>query len=452
MDASPPRYRRFSRAGEVPPQPGAELPPYTRRRNTLAQPVSSPRPPTEHLHQLFDGKGMPWASLKVFSSAKSTKSLPTFFEKENLNGTLELDVGKGESIQAITATVTGRIITGAGSDDSYTFLNLTVPIWSKAPDAPRLPSTSPGANGSKLCGQCIWPISIVIPRTVNLPSGSGEQPYHLPETFLERHTGASIQYDLTILISRGKLRADNRIITAFGYVPATRPDPPSRLRQLAYEQNAPIPGPDVDPAGWKVLPPIPIRGHVFKTRRTEARCRIALANPLCYTRGTVVPCRMVLQGDDAQVLDLLSAPSSILLSLRRRLRFYNKSSSSKPDVAWNESLEDVGTAVWWPSTTDTNHSFTRYLEGEIRLAKDLKPTAAMGHFSISYDIVLSPFEAVGFAAADTKPVVVEKVEIATMRARGPRAQAYSPPAYEPIRRQNNEYTMPVLRGAPVVAR
>lgn len=106
MEASPPRYRRFSRPSEMLPQPGAELPPYSRRTNTLARPVAAPRqPPTEHLYQLLDGKGKPWASLKVLSSAKSSKSLPTFFEKENINGTLELNVGKGESIQAITAIV-----------------------------------------------------------------------------------------------------------------------------------------------------------------------------------------------------------------------------------------------------------------------------------------------------------------------------------------------------------
>lgn len=110
MDASsPPRYRRFSRPGEM-PQPGAELPAYSRRRNTLAQPAVAPREPTEHVYQLMDGRSKPWAVLKVFSSAKSSKSLPTFFERENVNCILELDVAKGESIQAITATVSAGIL------------------------------------------------------------------------------------------------------------------------------------------------------------------------------------------------------------------------------------------------------------------------------------------------------------------------------------------------------
>lgn len=107
--------------------------------------------------------------------------------------------------------MTGRIITGADSDSIVTFLSHTVPIWSKSLDVPRLPSTSEGANGSKLLGNCVWPLSIVLPRTVNVPGGAGQiETFRLPETLQERHTRVSVQYDLTIHISRGKLRADNR--------------------------------------------------------------------------------------------------------------------------------------------------------------------------------------------------------------------------------------------------
>jgi hypothetical protein len=96
-----------------------------------------------------------------------------------------------------------------------------------------------------------------------------------------------------------------------------------------------------------------------------------------------MPCFLTLEGNDTQVLDLLSAPSSIVLSLRRRVRFYNKTSSSRSDVAWNEMVEDMGVAVWWPSSDVPSDAHARHLEGEIRLAKDLRPTSEMGHFSIS---------------------------------------------------------------------
>lgn len=96
-----------------------------------------------------------------------------------------------------------------------------------------------------------------------------------------------------------------------------------------------------------------------------------------------MPCFLTLEGRDTQALDLLSVSSAIVLSLRRRVRFYNKTSSSRKDVAWNETVEDMGTASWWPSVDVPSTANTRHLEGEIRLPKDLRPTSEMGHFSIS---------------------------------------------------------------------
>jgi len=95
MDAvSPPQYRRS----------GSELPAYSRRRS-VQQPTLPRRDPTEHTFQLSEGKNTPWVTLKLRSSAKSPKSLPTFFEKEHINGELEVMAERGDSIQAITATV-----------------------------------------------------------------------------------------------------------------------------------------------------------------------------------------------------------------------------------------------------------------------------------------------------------------------------------------------------------
>ncbi|KAF9524862.1 hypothetical protein CPB83DRAFT_773149 [Crepidotus variabilis] len=451
--AAPPQYRRYSaRPGPVPVADSTahDLPAYT-RRNTLCQPMhDSRREPTEHVFQVADGKSKPWITLKLSSSAKSSKSLPTFFEKENINGQLEVDAERGDSIQAITATVTGRIITGSSVDDCFVFLNVTQPIWAKSLDTPRIPSPSEGASSTKLLGHCVWPLSIALPRTVTVPTGAGEmRPFRLPETFLERNTRVSVQYDLTINISRGKLRSDNRIKTAFGYVPSTRPEAPSMLRQCAYTQFLPIPGPSTDPEGWKMLRPVAVRGTMFRTHRVEAKATLSLAKPLCYARGTVVPLSLTLESRDSQAMDLLSAPSAVSVTLRRRVRFFNKTCSSRQDVAWNESVEDVGKAVWWPSTSQDARSdaTTRHLEGEIRLAKDLRPTSEMGHFSISYAVVLSPFTATGFMS-DSAALLSEPVEIATMHPRGPRTNAYAPPAYDSSR--NDEFHASYNLGAHII--
>ncbi|KAF9453506.1 hypothetical protein P691DRAFT_755560 [Macrolepiota fuliginosa MF-IS2] len=429
MDASaPPSYRRYST------RPGLasvsnDLPPYT-RRHTLNQPGQvAPREPTEHIYQINDGKIL----LKINSSAKSSKSLPTFFEKENITGQLEVVAERGDSIHSIFIAITGRVITGSSTNDCFVFLNHVLPIWSKSPEAPRLPSSSEGTTGAKLLGQCVWPLSITLPRTVGVPTGSGEsRACRLPETFLERHTQVSVQYDITLTISRGKLRSDSQIKTAFGYVPSTRPGPPSLLRQLAYQQGCPLPNHLTDPEGWKILRPVLCRGAMSKSRRVDARCTLGIAQPLCFTRGTVIPLCLTIEGADAAALDVLSKPSSIVVSLRRRVRFYNKVSYGRSDVAWNETVEDIGTASWWPSQTMQSATYARQLEGEIRLPKDMRPSSDMGHFSIAYSVALNPFKAAGFQTDSDTTLVCEPVEIATMHARGPRATPYSPPAYDPI--------------------
>lgn len=65
------------------------------------------------------------------------------------------------------------------------------------------------------------------------------------------------------------------IKTAFGYVPSTRPDPLPMLKQLAYQQFLPLPGPLSDPEGWKTLRPVLLRGVTFRSRQADARCTVS---------------------------------------------------------------------------------------------------------------------------------------------------------------------------------
>ncbi|KAK0223391.1 hypothetical protein IW262DRAFT_1269466 [Armillaria fumosa] len=438
MDAtSPPRYRRYSRSGPA-PVPSTDLPPYSRHNTPTGR--HTPREPTEHVFQIMSGKDKAWATLKVFSSAKSAKSLPTFYEKEIINGIVDLDVERGDSIQAVNATVTGRVITGAGMDDVCSFLNVTIPVWAKIGNSR---SPSPASENNKLCGRHTFPFSIVLPRTVSLTVREPKT-FRLPETFLERHTPATVQYDLIVTISRSKMRSDSHIKTAFGYVPSSRPDTPSVLRQASYAQNLPLVGPDADPEGWRTHDPVVVRGVMFKTRPVQVACTISLSKPLSYTRGSVIPCMMRLEGADESALDALSSPSSIFVSLRRRVRYSCKGLSSKQ----KEQFEDVGFAVWW-STADRT-SRRRCLEGEIRLAKDLKASSDVGHFSISYHVVLNPFDVAGFTHLEPQSLIMDSVSITTMHAKGPRPQTYSPPAYDPISRRRVNDTFSATLTVPII--
>jgi len=51
-------------------------------------------------------------------------------------------------------------------------------------------------------------------------------------------------------------------------------DPPSPLRQLAYREGTPVLGPDIDPTGWKVHPPVSIEGTLFNTRPFRVQCTV----------------------------------------------------------------------------------------------------------------------------------------------------------------------------------
>ena len=106
----------------------------------------------------------------------------------------------------------------------------------------------------------------------------------------------------------------------------------------------------------------------------------------------MLPLRLALESRDKNALDALSTSTSIVVALRRRVKYYYASSSARQHVAWNEIEEDVGAAVWWPShEDDRNDHSTRHMEGEIRLAKDLRPTSAMGHYSLSVRIYITSY-------------------------------------------------------------
>jgi hypothetical protein len=79
-----------------------EPPPYVRRR-TLLQPAA-PRELTEHTYSLKENN-RDWVTLKLYSGAKSPKSVPMYFEGEYISGTLAINAQKGDSIRSIAVKV-----------------------------------------------------------------------------------------------------------------------------------------------------------------------------------------------------------------------------------------------------------------------------------------------------------------------------------------------------------
>ncbi|KAJ6570979.1 hypothetical protein DFH09DRAFT_1153490 [Mycena vulgaris] len=401
----------------------SSLPAYTPRPHPRQHGGS--RGSTEHIFSLKEQKKKIRATLKLFSSATTPTSLPTFLEGDKIHGSLALHIHSGEKIAAVSVLVRGEILTGPLPQDRLCFLDIPVPLWSKSGGSSR-DMASPS-----LSGDCHWPFSIDIPKEVVLadPARLGTvQPYVLPQTFFERVSKASVNYRLSVQISRDALLFrdnDSGLQTMFVYVPAVRPDPPSMYRQLAYQENIPVPGPETDADGWHTCSMATIKGTVFNNRQIEVQCVLSLSKPLSYTRGSVIPCSLKYVCHDLQALNLLCTPSASNVRLHRHV----KCSLLGGRTVYTHTphdLEESGRAVWWPANNAQRRQDSRTFEGEIHLAKNLKPTSVISHFTLKYFVVILPFDVAGFSSAAAQPLLQQEVEIATVFAKGPKPRSYAP--------------------------
>lgn len=116
--------------------------------------------------------------------------------------------------------MTGRVITGAGPSDSIAFLDVVVPLWAKASSRSSSPLAGQAENmPPKLHGTFKFPFSIPLPTTAAFEY----QKFSLPHSFSEKHTRASVVYELSVHVSRGKMRANNKYVFAcFFYLYDTR--------------------------------------------------------------------------------------------------------------------------------------------------------------------------------------------------------------------------------------
>lgn len=78
------------------------------------------------------------------------------------------------------------------------------------------------------------------------------------------------------------LNPQNRVGTTVSYLPRIKPETPSPLRQLAYQNGTPIPGPNHDSEGWKALTPGIVKGSVFGHREVQIKCTV-----ICVCFNTV---------------------------------------------------------------------------------------------------------------------------------------------------------------------
>ncbi|KAJ7451833.1 hypothetical protein B0H11DRAFT_1877092 [Mycena galericulata] len=400
----------------------SDLPAYPGRRPTPPPAtVQVEQEPRKFTYELKNRGGTPWATLVIYGDPRLAKVTPTVPEGSNLAGSATLCLASPETIQAVCILIKGDIVSGSINVPVTRrgFLESKHIMWSAAEGDPRNPGNIAKSSKVKLKGDYNWPFSIELPPTL---SKDGKT-FSLPHTFSDRLASLSIQYTAELRIVRGKLRTDDKVTCPFRYFSMRQPGPPSVLRQLAYQENSPLLGPDADPEGWHTES-FSAKGTIFSSRMIDVKCTFSLANPLCYTRSASIPCAFTLETEDLQALDLLASPTTCFVYLERVTQ-------ENLDV-WRNSHEPCGQAVFWPSTEGASgeSSHRRHLTGEIHLRQNLQPSSAMFNFAVEYAVIVFPFQAAGFKPADNKPYLRQAVEITTRYAAGPRHKTHSPPIYE----------------------
>ncbi|KIY66486.1 hypothetical protein CYLTODRAFT_377683 [Cylindrobasidium torrendii FP15055 ss-10] len=435
--SNPPSYHSRSSFSGSRTSIQTDLPAYAPRlRRSRTAPVDSP-PRAQHEYTLaVRSSGIPWATLKLLSRAHASKQVPMYAEGDKIKGALVLDAKKAGSTRCVTLTLMGQILT---SSTQWLFLEHKVVLWDRSSSSHKLQAVE-------------LPFSFSIPTEVDLNGST----YRLPQTSVDPVGKNDVQYSLFLHMKRSGLvtAVSSSIRTVVAYMPRSRPPPPSELRSLAYNESTSIPGPDVDPDGWRTLPPCTFYGKTGENAQLKVKCTLWLARPLSYTRGSVIPCMLSISSSNHDVLSRLN-PALISLRLRQTLTVYpsniqNSVYQQRPamdtvvDVRkeavsmgsaryhetqgrWKDTAQDVGTAVWWPVHREPDDD-RMHFEGEVKLHPQLRPTSQMGNYRIRYSVVLMPIEHPKFTYKGDlrEPLLEVGVDIVTMYAPGPRPRAYAP--------------------------
>jgi len=227
------------------------------------------------------------------------------------------------------------------------------------------------------------------------------------------------------------------VYVRFAFISLSRPSSPSLLRLEAYREEALPLGPEVDLDGWKVFPSIKMHGILFHSRPISATVTFALATPLCYTRGSVIPCHLTVRCDDKQALDLFSSEGAAVVRMRRKVDFrwprsvagVNESGGTLPSA---EERIPLSIAVWklaQEGFTEDVPGSQRELYGELNLPRYLVPSFKFGDFQVKHVVDIHPFDVTGFVPDSGDRLFRTEIAIASAFADGLRPRAYLPPGY-----------------------
>ncbi|KAI0833421.1 hypothetical protein BC628DRAFT_1414218 [Trametes gibbosa] len=412
------------------------LPGYSRTSTTVWDVAPAEQ---EHHFYLTDKKtGAKWLTLTVLSRAKSADDAPVFYQGGNIAGSVALELPKEVLVDEVTLTLYGRISIFSHSTSNFFYMSDI--LYSAAERSPDAPTTSFSKRG-KLKGQYNWPFSLKLPKGVSIlsaitPDSRAERAnYRLPPSFMDAQSNVHVQYTLIVRINRGGFKAGSKLSVPLTYIPLARPSAPTIIRQLAYQEEHPLVGPDGDPDGWKALTPVVVPGVLFKTIPVEARCSIHVSKPLSYTRGGLIHLLCSIACDNTQLLDLLT-PQSLRMTLVQRITFGDavqkaRFSERLATQVTMKSFERASASWWRTPAADRVGRPTKVFAGELLVPEDLVPACHILHYGHEYELNFYGWSVVGFTpnAGLKIPLLSEPVGVVTAFAQAPRPRSYIPPEY-----------------------
>ncbi|PPQ66184.1 hypothetical protein CVT24_000161 [Panaeolus cyanescens] len=408
-------HNRTRRRSEAPPA-------YITIFSDPQEELPSDAQPTRHQYAsstsgLLSKTKKPWLELDLITRPTTIPqwlNTPRYFGGDNITGTVGLKLDSAQSISSIVILLRGRIITSFEDFGSFIFLQYTHPVWKKADGDPRSTTTSGTTTfNGKLVGEYEFPFSFPFPTETDLAECPGYKTSNIgrasdrrdsvnpvfpcPQTFLERNLPINIEYDLVLQVHHGLLRPDTKIKTSIVFIPKITPGPSSFMRAEAYAQASLLPSPLSDPEGWHASEPLNITGTTTSGRKVDVEYTLYLANPLSYTRGTVIPCYVTIACQDLDVLQDLSNTKGKQVKLTRTVHFFlNPPKEVDRYLKGNKPLfqmevDEIDTAIWWrPSKDAVQESTCSILEGEIHLANTLVPSSDFLPFKVEYNVEMLP--------------------------------------------------------------